>query len=461
MEDQAFENLIDRLPDEQRVRLKLLVDASQKPKRKLRLWREQHMSRARHDLQRYEGDFGEEDDRTEKQDADKARYDRRKRGVNKTQKEVDAEAGKLLAKGDQLTVADIDKMRERKDKELDVEMKHNINLVAQDGKRMDSVDPTKINEKNPDVIWSTNEIAHLDRALDKLPDHHVHGEQAVETYRRKSNDSFMDTRGGEYGVDTIDIFDGAHRELEHRNHVDPIEYTVIHEVGHEVQKEVGKTDEKKDAFTRFEEAAGWETHTKAELTDDKRFTEAELEDAFKGTQAKGKIINKWDGHDQYYLVDDTALPSKDEVGNDRWKYASRNSMEHWAEMYVAAVETPDQLYKDYVERPAEKLQTLRNQEREQASALKNADEKSRPLAKAKLDKTKRELARAEKIVKQRRELFGIIRNDVFGAEKGVAAAVGRLKQKGASADAIRKFSENAARVSTPDQIEALEREAMK
>jgi hypothetical protein len=130
-------------------------------------------------------------------------------------------------------------------------------------------------------------------------------------------------------------------------------------------------------------------------------------------------------------------------------------------MYVAAVETPDQLYKDYVERPAEKLQTLRNQEREQASALKNADEKSRPLAKAKLDKTKRELARAEKIVKQRRELFGIIRNDVFGAEKGVAAAVGRLKQKGASADAIRKFSENAARVSTPDQIEALEREAMR
>ena len=84
LSQRAFENLVDRLSDDQRVRLTPLVDASQSPQRKLRLWAAQHKSRARSDLQRYAGNFGDEDDQTDAQAAAAQRYHRRETGVTCT-----------------------------------------------------------------------------------------------------------------------------------------------------------------------------------------------------------------------------------------------------------------------------------------------------------------------------------------------------------------------------------------
>ncbi|HTL37678.1 MAG TPA: hypothetical protein VL326_31320 [Kofleriaceae bacterium] len=440
LDDKAFENMIDRLGDDQLARITMLVDASQKPKRKLQLWRVQHMARARNDLHRYEGTFGTEDDRTDEQQKQLDKYERRKKGVDSTAKEVDKESKKLLDKGDDLTVADIDKMRERKDKELEVEMKHNVNLVAQDGPRTYGMD-NKIDDKNPDVVWSRQEIAQVDHALDKVPQRHGEDASSVATYERKAN-GYMNTKGGEYHKETqtIDIYDNASTELDSRGYVPPVEYSTVHEIGHEVETE------NQAAFKKFEKAAGWQTSTRTDL--EKQGVSGDTLDEGKShMHEQGKLIHKHFGEDKYDQVDDTAIPTHEETGNDRGTYSETNAQEHWAEMYAMAVETPQTLYEDYVQRPADNAKRLR-------AELKD-------LKGAALEQKKQELARAEKIVKQRRELFDIIRNDVFRAEKETAAAVARLEKKGVGADAIKAFKEKAPRVSTPQQIEELELEATK
>ena len=148
LDDRAFANLLDRLSEDQRARFAPLIDAASDPKRRLKLWGAQHMGRAQVDLDRYRGDFGKEDeDPTDEQAAAKARFDRRKTGVDSTQHEVQTETDALLAKKD-LSIADVDAMRARKDRELDVEMKHNINLVAEEKPRAD----------NTQVQWSSSEV---------------------------------------------------------------------------------------------------------------------------------------------------------------------------------------------------------------------------------------------------------------------------------------------------------------
>ena len=462
LDDHAFENLVDRLTVDQKARMKLLVDASQKPKRKLRLWAAEHMGRARTDLMGYQGNFGTEDDRTDEQQAAKDKYDRRERGVKSTQEEVNAECKKLLAKGDKLTVADIDAMRERKDEELRVEMKHNINLVAQDEPRLvKSMNEDKVDERNPDVVWSASEATHLDRALDKLPVEHRDGAKSNETYKRKSFDNWLDSKGGLYDEShdeektRINIFDGAHTEdMSERGNVDPVEYSVIHEVGHDV------ASDNKAAFKKFEKVAGWKNVHAADL-EQQGFTQEKIDNPNKGQNENGKVIHQYEGKDLYAEVDETAVPSVGETGGDRWKYAANNSNEHFAEMYAMAVEDPQALYTDYVQHPADEAQKLRAKVREQQRAVDSANSADRPRLAANLAQSKQDLVEIEKLAKQRRELFDIIRNDIFHADKGTAAAVGRLKQNGVGADAIRIFEEKAAQVSTPLQIQELEAEAKK
>jgi hypothetical protein len=60
IDDKAFDNLISRLNDSERERLAKLVAASKNPKRKLRMWSEQHVGRAESDLARKRGDIGAE-----------------------------------------------------------------------------------------------------------------------------------------------------------------------------------------------------------------------------------------------------------------------------------------------------------------------------------------------------------------------------------------------------------------
>jgi hypothetical protein len=448
LSQRAFDNLIDRLSEDQRARMAPLVDASQDPKRKLKLWAAQHKGRARDDLRRYEGDLGDpdSDEQTDVQAAAQQRHGRRRRGVESTESEVDKEVALLAARGDKLTVKDLDEVRARKDKELDVEIKHNINLVAE-GSPRDDADKTR-------VIWSQAEVAQLDASLSKLPDQHVRDASSPERYIRRANRALLDTRGGEYQGNEIDIFDHAHDAIPGRAQAPAVEYAVTHEVGHEAETE------NRAAFAKFEKTAGWQRYENRDALEKRGLGGADIDQMGSPHKVGDKVFRR-NSDSSYHAADEAAIPSFGETNSGRWKYAATNAQEHWAELYAMAVEMPDQLYSDYVGMPAERVRILR----ETLAAQRDVMQKVGPGGSSglalttKIAELERALVRAEKVARQRRSLYDIIRNDVLHGDKNTHAAVERLKKGGASNDALRAFEDKAARVSTPQQIAELEREA--
>ena len=465
LDQKAFDNLLVRLAPKDRERLGLLVDASQDPKRKLKLWAAQHVARAENDLAARFPDPGEEPDpvlepdKNEKYRKESARHTRRQNGVTSTQSEVEYEVGLLQAKQD-LSVADVDKMRERKDEELAVEMKHNINLKAERELRSDD-ESTKSDDAQVGtrVVWETKEIAQLDAALDRLPDEHVHDDNSVATYMRRDNRG-LNTAGGDNRGDVINVYDNANKDVDDRDAVLPLGYTVTHEVGHEVASENEK------ALKKFEQIAGWKEITEQDVRV-LGATEDDMENMHEPRNIGGKVVHRKKPHheeakeahdkgeeleDKFVQVDDTAIPSKSEAVGERWDYSHADSGEHFAEMYAMAVETPHLLYRDYIERPQQVIQDLRRKLSEQQNGKASA---------AEMAETKRQLARAEKIQTQRKQLFDLIRIDIFHAQETTRAAVARLKARGADKNTITAFEEKALKVSTPKQIARLEEEAMK
>ncbi len=241
LDDRAFANLLDRLTDDQRARFTPIVEAAQDPKRRLKLWAAQHASNARNDLERYDGDFGGGDgSATDAQIAAHEKYQRREAGVESTEHEIATETDALLRKKD-LSVADVDAMRARKDRELDVEIKHNVNLVAEERPRADG----------SAVQWSKDEATQLDQALDNVPRAQSDGEKSVTTFTRRANRQQFETRGGQYQNKQIDIYDHAHDRPPGREQARPVEYAAVHEIGHDA------AHDNPEAFQKFETAAGW------------------------------------------------------------------------------------------------------------------------------------------------------------------------------------------------------------
>jgi len=338
-------------------------------------------------------------------------------------------------------------MRARKDRELDVEMKHNINLTAESAPRADG----------STVQWSEDEIGAVDTALDKLPTSQADGRNSVDTYTRKANrgPAIIDSKGGEYhGNNSVDIYDKAHAQPTDRPpSTAGVEYSVTHEIGHDVAHDHGAT------FKKFEKTAGWQSGDEKALAK-QGITYDDLDGAGSGIETHGKHIKR-DDHGTYQEVDATALPSHDETGDNQWKYAANNAQEHFAELYAMAVEAPDVLYRDYITHPAARVAELTGLVREEQQTLASTPQgKQHDDLAAMLAENRSALATAEKAVVQRRAIFDIIRNDVFGADKSTQAAHQRLQKRGASAEQIQSFEQKAAAVSTPNQIAAVEREIM-
>lgn len=174
-----------------------------------------------------------------------------------------------------------------------------------------------------------------------------------------------------------------------------------------------------------------------------------LDNLQEGAQVGGHVYRRGE-KGVVHQVDETAIPTLTETDSRRWEYARSNAQEHFAELYAMAVQTPELLHTDYVARPAETVRRLR------ALVAEHGRNRS-----PKLDSLKRELARAEKLQHQRREIFDIIRNDVFHADRRARAAVERMRGRGIEADVIRSFEERAARLSTAQQVAALEREVVR
>ena len=66
MDEKAFERMLERVPAEQRERFSGLLAGTKRADRKLHLWKEAHLSRARNDVERQKGDVGVDDPKTER-----------------------------------------------------------------------------------------------------------------------------------------------------------------------------------------------------------------------------------------------------------------------------------------------------------------------------------------------------------------------------------------------------------
>src|SRR6185503_21026407 len=120
--------------------------------------------------------------------------------------------------------------------------------------------------------------------------------------------------------------------------------------------------------------------------------------------------------------------------------------EHFAEHYARAVDDHETVYADLVGLPAQ---------REQAAQKAYADAQARG-SKPEIAEAAKQLALAQKAQKQRKAQFDIMRDDVFDTDKSTRDAAARLGKQGLAPGLMRDFEAEAAKLSTPEQVRALE-----
>ncbi len=488
---------------ESRTTSAALVDSSQNPKRKLKLWAEYHKSRAENDLNRRRGDVGQdvpnptvdedgnavkEEDEDEKerieakwtpaQKANRLRDERRTEAVESTKAEVDLETARLMKKADtgSLTTADVDAMRERKDLEYKIELENNVNLTA----------ATYPGYAGRDVVWSTDELRAVETTLARLP----HDANGFKEIHRVPTLDITNGTGGELDGTTITITDygtsgsagysngGDDRELvsaafkrAHGDKVATLEYVLTHEIGHDIAKL------HPEIFKKFQRAAGWERVHAQALRDD-HVSDADMAKLEKDRANPNEAQSNIGGDDHtyapirgckdYWSNDRTAIPSAKEAapgstGGDSWQYSRVDPDEHFAETYAKAVHVPEKLHDELVDRPAAAAQEAHAQV--EVLKIEIADLPANPSGAAKRETLTHRLAALEadattkdKAKKQRADEFAIMRNDVFGTDKAVVVAKQRLAAKHVTPDKIAEFEKRAERASTPEQVGVLEAE---
>jgi hypothetical protein len=475
----AFENLLARVPVQQREQLAGLVESASDPERRLRLWAESHKSRAGNEVTRRQGDIGKKGSRTEEQKQTRRRHKRRRRAAKETGKEVDREVAILLeqAKAGDLDLAAVDALRERKDLEQSLELEHNINITNETGTRADG----------SQIVWSAPELQRVGAALEQLPDAHAHDPEGFEELRRTESEGGAgavhvgdDIRVADRGADEKATFlhGGDPREMvsdelrgRHGENVSTLEYVLTHEIGHDVEERHG------EAFDKFKAAAGWDHVSEEELAGT-GLTAGErnlLESNQKHPVVSRMDITEGDktyraaGGDRYHVRHSTSIPQRDEatrgVSHDSWAYARTGPVEHFAETYAKAVHVPERLHAELVEMPGKRLEEAQTKlaAAKRAMEMRKRDRDQPHVTAAELQamsddiiELEGEVAVAERAATERGEQFRIMRNDVFGTDKAVAAASERLRARGATAEAIAAFEERAARASTPEQVEHLE-----
>lgn len=517
LNEQAFDNLLERVPHGDREKFEKLVEASKDPKRKLKLWAEFHKSRARNDLGRRKGDIGGEDpyvkqdvddltrepgaperehedidageeiDRTNRQQHAHDRHNQRAKSVVKTHEEVDQEMEDLLAKAEAkpLTLAQVDEMRERKDLEYEIERDNNLNLTSE----------RSVGLSGDIVTWEKYELELVRTTLARLPDAHARNRKALHTLHRKPSPHLMAQTGGAYQNGQIDITDwgasrggagvghaGDSREMvsdqfrrEHGDKINPLEHVLTHEVGHSV------ADKDKKAFEKFKKAAGWQEvdvdALRKDNVDEAKIAElesvrADPNKAQLNIGSENRAYSPIPGQQTFWGLDRTAIPAApapvptqpDVAPRDKWGYSRVNPQEHFAEVYAKAVHVPKQLHDELVVQPAELVKQAKDAVEVQERAIARLERTPKPSAdevlemRVELTRLERDAATKVRAETQRAEQFRVMRNDVFHTNDATKAAARRLTAKGNNPAAVQAFEQRAAAASTPEQVELLERE---
>ncbi len=485
MPQQDFDRLLENTPTMDKAEFDQLFRNTTDPERKLRLWAQYHEGDVARDAvaarQRTADDGGWWPfDDTAQQQENARLNDRRSEIVGSTNDEIADEtayAMEQLAAGN-LTAADVDRLAARKDREHELEMRYNVNLVNDEGARKS--DGSKI-------AWSEDELSQIDNALARMPEGHVRGNSLL-TEIRRSEIAVRDGQdkpniGGDHSNGVIRVYDtGATGHYRHtgdqpegldtsRSTATPIravEEVIVHEIGHDIH------DQNDPAYQRFVQAAGWRTNEDEDALRTAGVSEADLTALRDGTRdtvtVNGRVYRKSAYGGGYSSFDESAIPStssganpNQNFGGDTWDYARTDPKDHFAETYQKAIHMPETLAHDLLDAPAARVTTV-TQSRDAAKGTLDQLRAQNPPA------TAEQIAAAEETLRTQEALladarndqtaqqtqYDTMRNDIFGGDRATTDAVARLEAKGLPPERIAEFRSRAGRLQTPEQIAVLE-----
>jgi hypothetical protein len=377
----------------------------------------------------------------------------------------------------------------RKGTEHDMEMKYNLNITNETGKRADG----------SKIVWTKRELDALEGSFTQLPEDHLAGNAALKELRRE--DVYVDentgkrepTVGGTHRDGIVKVMDngakidspgfrhgGDQRELASPTTcgkcgltITQIDMVVTHELGHDIH------DKQEANFDKFKSISGWGAVADKQGLATAGLSEAEIaklertrKDNYKirnEIHKGGKVymIDPYDPDGRAFLVvDEAAIPQPGEAEksastDDTWIYARSNHKDHFAEMYAKAVHVPEKLNADLVTRPAQAAQDAkddRDNKQQRLDALKASGATADELGKAQqaLDQAQSTLAYAEEAKRIRGEQRDLMRNEVFGTKQVEADARARLVAKGVTGKQLLDFDAEAAIAMTPEQIATIE-----
>ena len=266
--------------------------------------------------------------------------------------------------------------------------------------------------------------------------------------------------------------------------VQRVELALTHEIGHDV------AHNNATAFEAFKKAGGWHAVDAKDLRAD-GLADDDIEKIRRSqqTSSEGPVVqnessyytrNVHDPKHEFWAQDKTATPAQhvtrdgistganesmlDDKGDDTWNYAKSNPAEHFADVYAKAVHVPEKLHADLVQMPQEAARAahaqLEAKERElQALATSRRTAPGQiAMLEMEIEEARKAVAYADRAADQRGEQFRIMREDVFRTDKAATQARARLQFLNVDPKQLVAFDERAARLSTPEQIAALEQE---
>jgi hypothetical protein len=310
--------------------------------------------------------------------------------------------------------AHVDALINRKRAELKVELEHTVKLTDAEG-----------------AHWDPRELNVVDKLLDRVPDNHLAGLSeinrrhviagrtdehapgvpAATDYKKRLigmyDSGFSD--GGRLSGYTSELSgrgQGVGRGAAATAGLGFVEEDLGHEIGHLTHVLNPK------ALAKFEQAAQWKDG--------------------KGIVAEG----------------------------DSWSYARTASDEHFAETYTNALNTPEKLYADLIDRPmdaeAEAQKRMIAAQRAVLGAQAIGDQTAIAAAMKKMEVERTKLAAAERLADSTGAQWHIMREDVFGVtDKDVAARLEKVKLGGADKAKLAEFQGKAKMAMTHDQLDRL------
>ena len=312
--------------------------------------------------------------------------------------EVDEEVLHMMhdiANGQPVTTADVDDLIERKRLEREIERKYNINL-SNDIENKPAT-PSDDEEPTDRIVWTKQELEQLAETLDDMPDDMVVNQTNFDEIRRARVDRDWDETSktwdtmpnirGESGSETIRIYDqtfapgnvdshtGHGSDLAGHDPVaDPVsmlDETLTHEIGHAVD-----AGNRSAAAEDFKSMAGWRETDADEVYRLLGQSTLSLQDSVvalgdllhdKRVAIDGRVYRIKDGKLISFIEgaipDDGAIPYQPPSVTDfstygTWSSAKNTAGDHFAETYMKAVQTPELLYQDLVETPAQTAEAM-------------------------------------------------------------------------------------------------------